>query len=206
MNIENDSCFIRYIKDCDGEFAFLTHYIIVNENGCSDETFTIDHEDIYYEKAGHAGFDSDDINTGTHITMQQYLQWEKQIKQAKETAVKMLQQAARTINHDLEVGDFIIHLEKGHIGEGYHDDGAFWGMRIVEIKGDRLFTQCVFIGKHGFNSCDEIYESDESIQNIQNNSHFITAESFLATHNYMRIFCQQLLNDIKSQALTIEQI
>lgn len=206
MNIENDSCFIRYIEDCEGGFAFLTHYILVDENGCSDETFTVDHEDINYERAGHAGFDPDDINTGTHITKQQYVQWEKQIKQAKETAVKMLQQTARPINHDLEVGDCILHLMNGYIGKGYHDDDAFWGMRILEIKGERLFTQCVFIGKHGFNSCDEIYKSDESVQDIQNNSYFITAESFLATHNYMRRFCKDLLNEIKSHVRTLEDI
>lgn len=206
MNIENDSCFIRCFEDCDGEFAFLTHNILVYENGCSDETFTIDHEDIYYEEADYVGFDPNDINPGTYITKQKYLHWEKQIMHAKETAVKMLQQAAQPINHNIEVGDFILHIEKGNIEKGYNDDGAFWGMRIVEIKGERLFSQCVFIGKHGFNSCDEIYESDESIQDIQNNSYFITAESFLATHNYMRIFCQQLLDDIKSYASTIEQI
>lgn len=206
MQIEDDTCFIRHFARSDEEFVFLTHYREVWENGFSVDDYNIDFEYIYYEKADHHGVDTEKIYAGTYIMKKQYLRWTEQIQQAKETAVKMLQQAALPINRNLEVGDFIFYTWKDdEEEEDFRYDNEYYGMKIVEIKDDCLFVQNIQIGEHSFDSCDEV-QCHESLNDILCNSCFITAEAFISTHDYMRNFCRHLLEEIKSYALTTEQI
>ena len=199
MQIENDTCYIKHFLIHDEEFVSLTHYLEVGEDSYSVDDYTIDNEEIYYEGADHYGCDTDRENAGTCISKNQYLEWTMQIQQAKETAISMMQQAATPINRKLKVGDYLFYYEEGYIEEGYHGDGAFWGMKIVEIQGERLSAQYIFIGKHSFDSCDELDYHESSLKEIQANSSFITQEAFMATHDYMRNFCRHLLEEIKSK-------
>lgn len=205
MQIEDDTCYIRHFVDTDKEFVSLTHYLKAWDTGFSVDDYIIDYEDIYYEGASYHNIDPDTIDVGTYIMKKQYMRWTKQIQQAKETAVRMMQQSVAPINRSLAEGDYILYTwVDDEEDEAYRCENEYIGMRIVEIKDDRLLVQSVFIGVHGFDSSDEIdcREPDD----IQNNSCFITADAFKATHDYMRNFCRQLLEEIKSQVKTTEQI
>lgn len=204
MKIEDDTCFIKHFARSDEEWVSLEHFLEVWEDGFSVDYYSIGSERIYYEDAAHSGINPNMIDGGTYIMKKQYLRWTKQIQQAKETAVKMLQQAATPRNRDLEVGDFILYtLEPDE--DGFPDDYAYYGMRIVEIKDDSVLAKSVDIDKYYFD-CDDEVHSFEWLEDIQNNSCFITAEAFMATHEYMRNFCRQLLDEIKSQVRTTEQM
>ena len=205
MQIENDTCYIKHYLIHDEVFVSLTHYLEIWENGYSEDGYTIDYENIYYEGADHHGYDTDRENAGTCISKNQYLEWTKQIQQAKETAISMMRQAATPINRKLKVGDFLLYYEKGYIEESYQGDGAFWGMRIVDVDGDSLSAQYIFIGKHSFDSSDELDYHESSLKDIQANSSFITEEAFMATHDYMRNFCRHLLEEIKSLIIALNE-
>ena len=206
MQIEGDTCYVRHFARADEEFVFLTHYIEVWENGYLSDVYNIDVEDIYYEKAGHHGVDSDEKYAGTYIMKKQYLRWTRQIEQAKKTAVKMLQQSASPINRKFEVGDYILYTWKDdEDDEEFRYDNAYYGMRIVEIKDDCLFVQNILIGEHRFDSSDEL-QCHKSLNDILRNSCFITTDAFISTHDYMRNFCKRLLEEIKRHARTTEQI
>lgn len=206
MQIEGDTCYVRHFARTDEEFVFLTHYIEVWENGYTVDDYIIYNEDIYYENAGHHGVDPDEKYAGTYIMKKQYLRWTRQIEQAKETAVKMLQQTASPINRNLEVGDFIFYTWiDDEEDEEFRYDNAYYGMRIVEIKDDCLFVQNILIGEHSFDSCDDV-RCHESLNDILRNSCFITSEAFISTHDYMRNFCKHLLEEIKIHDRTTEQI
>ena len=205
MQIEADTCFVKHHIHNDDEYIFLSHYQEVWDRGYTVDDYLIGTEDIYYEDAGHSGVNPKTRNAGTYIMKKQYLRWTKQIQQAKETAVRMLEQSATPINRKLEVGDFILYTWiDDEEDEEYRQENEYYGMRIVEIKDDCLFFQSIHIGTHSFDSCDEIrsHETDD----ILSSSDFISAESFMATHDYMRNFCRQLLGEIKSQVKTTEQI
>lgn len=193
MQIENDTCYIKHYLIHDEEFVSLTHYLEVGEDSYSVDDYTIDNENIYYEGADHYGCDTDKENAGTRISKNQYIMWTRQIQHAKEMAIIMMQQAATPINRKLKVGDFLLYSKNK-----CHVDNTIWGMRIVEIKDDRLLTQSVFIGKHNFDCSDELEYHDMPLKDIQANLSFITQEAFMASHDYMRSICQQLLVEIKS--------
>lgn len=205
MQIEDDTCYIRHFVDADKEFVSLSHYQEVWDTGFSVDDYIIEYEDIYYEGASYHNIDPDMIDAGTYIMKKLYLRWTKQIQQAKETAVRMMQQSAAPINRNLAVGDYILYTwVDDEEDETYRCENEYNGMRIVEIKDDRLLVQSVLIGEHSFDSRDEIdYREPDD---VQNSSGFITAEAFNTTHDYMRNFCRQLLEEIKSQVKTTEQI
>lgn len=206
MKIEDDTCFVRHIARPNEEFVFLTHYREVWINGYSVDDYIIYNDDIYYEKAGHHGVDPDKVNAGTYIMKKQYQRWTEQIQQAKETAVKMLQQAVSPIYRNIEVGDFILYTWiDDEEDEEFRQDNEYYGMRIVEIKDDCLFVQKLHIGEHSFDSCDEV-RCHDSLNDVLCNSCLITAETFVSTHDYMRNFCRHLMEDIKSYAQTTEQM
>ena len=205
MKIEDDSCFIKQYTNSGEEFVSLSHFLLVWEDGFSVDDYIIDEEDIYFEDACYNGVDPNMIHAGTYIMKKQYLWWEKKIQQAKETAVRMLQQTATPINRKLDVGDFIFCTwVDNEEDEEFREDNEYYGLKIVEIKDDRLIGQCLSIGKHSFDSCDKI-ESLEDLCYIKSSSCLITAEAFMATHDYMRNFCRQLLDEIKSHASETEQ-
>ena len=207
MKIKDDTCFVRHIANSDEEFVFLTHYREVWENGYCLDDYIVDTEYIYYEYAGHHGFDPDKIYAGTYIMKEQYLKWTKQIQHAKETAVKMLQQAATPISRDIEAGDFILCLWNfNKEDESDLCDNEYIGLRVVEIQGSRIYAQRVYIGICGLDSCDDLDWEYESLDCIQSRSCFITAEVFMASHDYMRNFCIHLLEEIKSHAKITEHI
>lgn len=203
MQIENDTCYIRHYVRSDEEFAFLSHYQKVWDGGFSVDDYSINNEYIYYEAAAHHGVDPDKINTGTYIMKKQYLQWTSQIQQAKATAVRMMQQETTPINHPLGEGDFIFYTWINEEEDEDFQDNEYYGMRIVKIEDDCLFVQSVQIGKHYFDSSDEV-QCYESANDILRTSYFITAEAFKATHDFIRNFCKHLLEEIKSHARATE--
>lgn len=205
MNIEDDSCYIKHYIRSDEEFVSLSHFLLVWDTGFSVDDYIIDYEDIYYEGASHHNIDPDMIDAGTYIMKKQYLRWTQQIQQAKETAVRMMEQSVAPINRNLAVDDYILYTwVDDEEDEAYRCENEYNGMRIVEIKDDRLLVQSVLIGEHNFDSRDEI--DYRELDDIQNSSCFFTAEAFNTTHDYMRNFCRQLLEEIKSQVKTTEQI
>lgn len=198
MKIEDDCCFIKQYTHSGKVSVSLSHYLTVWSNGYSKDYYSINYDDIYFEDASFNGFDPRMVHAGTYIMKKQYLRWEKKIQLAKETAVRMLQQSATPINRNLEVGDIIFYTwVDDEEDEEIREDNHYYGMKIVEIKDDCLFGPCLSIGKHNFDSRDKI-RSLEDLCYIQNSSCFITAEAFMATHDYMRNVCRQLLDEIKS--------
>ena len=204
MKIEDDSCFVRHFARSDKEFVSLSHYLEVWESGYLVDRYLINDEYIYFEDASYNGVDPKKLHAGTYIMKKQYLRWTKQMQQAKETAVRMLQQTAMSINRKLEVGDFIFYTwVDDEEDEEFREDDEYYGMRIVEIKDDCLLAQDIRIGKHYFSSQDKI-RCHEDLNDILGSSCFITAEAFMATHDYMRNFCRRMLDEIKSHARETE--
>lgn len=205
MKIEDDSSFIKHFTHSGKEFVSLSHYLEVWRNGYSVDGYIIGTDDIYFESASYNGFDPNKIHAGTYIMKKQYLRWEKKILQAKEKAIMMLQQTATPINRKLKVGDFIFYTWiDDEEDEEFREDNAYYGMKIVEIKDDRLYAQDIYIGKYYFDSRDKI-DCHEDLSDILSSSRFITDEVFMASHEYMRNFCRQLLDEIKSHVHYTEQ-
>ncbi len=198
MQIEDDSCFIKLSTHKDKEHIFMAHFKEVWVNGYSVDDYSINKEGIYYEDASHHGVDPRRISPGTYIMKKQYLRWVKQIIQSKETAVRMLRKTSSLINRNLEVGDIILYIWKDYEEEEeYRLDNEYYGMRIVNIKGDYIFAQTIHVGVYNFDSSDKIFRF-EDVNDIQKNSYFITSEAYMATHDFIRNFCLDLFNEIKS--------
>lgn len=198
MNIENDTCYIKHYANSKKEFASLTHYLEVWDNAYLVDCYFVGNEDIYNEGACHSGVDPDDKYAGTYIMKKQYLRWTKHIQQAKETAVKMMRKVATPVNRNLRVGDNILYIWVDYEEDKeYRQDDEYIGMRIVDINDNSIYVQNIYIGKHYFDSSDEI-RCFNDINEIQNNSYFITEEVFMATHDYIRDFCHQMLEETKS--------
>ena len=203
--IEDNTCFIKHSSYSKGESVTLAHFKEVWDNGYSVDDYTIDKEGIYFEDASHNGVDPNQISPGTYIMKKQYLRWVKQMKQSKETAVRMLMKNTSLVNRNLEIGDIILYIWKDYVEEEeYRLDNEYYGMRIVNIKEDSLFAQTIHIGEHSFDSSDTIIRF-EDINDIQDNSYFITAETFMAAHDFIRSFCLDLFNEIKSHIKKTEQ-
>ena len=100
-----------------GESVTLAHFKEVWDNGYSVDDYTIDKEGIYFEDASHNGVDPNQISPGTYIMKKQYLRWVKQMKQSKETAVRMLMKNTSLVNRNLEIGDIILYIWKDYVEE-----------------------------------------------------------------------------------------
>ena len=206
MQIEENTCFVKYHPYTKMESVGLRHYKEVWHNGYTVDDYSIYLDDIYYENAAHNGINPAKIDAGTYIMRKQFFRWIKQIQQAKETAIRMLQKNATPINRNLEVGDFILYTWVDYEeDEEYRLDNAYYGMRIVDIKDDSIIAQNLYIDENYFQSNDKL-NSFEEINDILINSSFITAETFMVTHDYMRSFCRDLFDEIKSHIRTKEKI
>ena len=79
-------------------------------------------------------------------------------------------------------------------------------MRVVEIRGNLLYVQSIYVNSYCFDSADDLDWTYESLENIQSRSCLITAEAFMATHDYIRNFCRFMLEETKSHAKITEQL
>lgn len=198
MQLEDDSCYIKLFPREDEKSVFLAHFKEVWENGYSVDDYSIDKEGIYYEDASHYGVDPRQISPGIYIMKKQYLRLVKQIKLSKETAVRMLKKESLLVNRNLKVGDFILYIWKDDVEEEeYCLDKEYYGMKIVNINGDCIFAQTIHLGEHYFDSSNKIVCFND-VNDVQNNSYFITSEAFMAAHEFIRKFCRDLFKEIKS--------
>ena len=206
MQIEDDCCYIKFFPIKDKESVSLTHFQEVWENGYSEDYYSIDKESVYYEDASHHGVDPRRISPGTYVMKKQYLRWIKQIKQSKETALRMLRENSSLVNRNLEVGDTIFYIWKDdEEEEKYRLDDEYYGMKIVNITEDCIFAQTIQITEHHFDSSENIVRFDD-VNDVLDNSYFITSEAFMAAHDFIRNFCKDLFNEIKSQIRKTGQI
>ena len=206
MRIEDDSCYIKYYVHSDGEFVGIIYYKEIWEEGYLSDTYIIDPEYISFEDAAHHGYVPNLKEVGTYVIKEQYVRWMEKIKQAKETAAKMLRQAAIPITRNIEVGDYILYSWNCDEDIEGHCNDDFVGMRVVEIKKNRLYVQSIYVNSFCFDSVDDLDWTDESLEYIQSRSCFITAEAFMATHDYIRNFCRFMLVETKSHAKITERL
>ena len=206
MRIEDDSCYIKYYVHSDGEFVGIIYYKEIWEEGYLSDTYIIDPEYISFEDAAHHGYVPNLKEVGTYVIKEQYVRWMEKIKQAIETAAKMLRQAAIPITRNIEVGDYILYSWNCDEDIEGHCNDDFVGMRVVEIKKNRLYVQSIYVNSFCFDSVDDLDWTDESLEYIQSRSCFITAEAFMATHDYIRNFCRFMLVETKSHAKITERL
>lgn len=206
MRIEDDSCYIKYYVHSDGEFVGIIYYKEIWEEGYLSDTYIIDPEYISFEDAAHHGYVPNLKEVGTYVIKEQYVRWMEKIKQAIETAAKMLRQAAIPITRNIEVGDYILYSWNCDEDIEGHCNDDFVGMRVVEIKKNRLYVQSIYVNSYCFDSADDLDWTDESLEYIQSRSCFITAEAFMATHDYIRNFCRFMLVETKSHAKITERL
>ena len=117
----------------------------------------------------------------------------------------MLRQAATPITRNIEVGDYILY-PWNHNEDVEGQNNHFVGMRVVEISGNRLYVQSIYVNSYCFDSADDLDWTYESLEDIQSSSCLITAEAFMATHDYIRNFCRFMLEETKSHAKITEQL
>lgn len=212
MRIEDDSCYIKYYVHSDGEIVGIIHLKQIWEDdkeiweeGYLSDIYIIDPEYISFEKTGRYGYVPTLKEVGTYVIKKQYVRWVEQIENAIETAAKMLRQAATPITRNIEVGDYILY-PWNHNEDVEGQNNHFVGMRVVEISGNRLYVQSIYVNSYCIDSADDLDWTYESLEDIQSSSCLITAEAFMATHDYIRNFCRFMLEETKSHAKITEQL
>jgi hypothetical protein len=203
MRIEEDSCYIKHYVHSNEDLVGIILFKEICEDGYRADTYIIDPEYISFENVGYVTIQEE---VGTYVKKEQFVRWIEKIKQAKETAAKMLRQAAIPITRNIEVGDYILYpWNRDEDSEGHHND-YFVGMRVVEINNNCLYVQSIYVNSYCFDSADDLDWTYESLEYIQSRSCLITAEAFMATHDYIRNFCRFMLDETKSHAKITEQL
>ena len=83
MRIDDDSYYIKCYNEHDEEWAYLTHYIEVWDNGYTIDDYTIDPNYIEFEDASHHGIDPDEVDAGKRILKRNFDRWVKRINNCK---------------------------------------------------------------------------------------------------------------------------
>lgn len=202
MRIEEDSCYIKHYVHSNEDLVGIIIFKEICEEGYRADTYIIDPEYISFENVGYVTIQEE---VGTYVKKEQFVRWIEKIKQAIETAAKMLRQAATPITRNIEVGDYILYPWNHNEDVKGHNNNCV-GMRVVEISGNRLYVQSIYVNSYCFDSADDLDWTYESLEDIQSSSCLITAEAFMATHDYIRNFCRFMLDETKSHAKITEQL
>ena len=202
MRIEEDSCYIKHYVHSNEDLVGIIIFKEICEEGYRADTYIIDPEYISFENVGYVTIQEE---VGTYVKKEQFVRWIEKIKQAIETAAKMLRQAATPITRNIEVGDYILYPWNHNEDVEGHNNNCV-GMRVVEISGNRLYVQSIYVNSYCFDSADDLDWTYESLEDIQSSSCLITAEAFMATHDYIRNFCRFMLEETKSHAKITEQL
>ena len=108
MRIDDNSYYIKYYIDPDGiEFAHLTHYIKVWDNGFSIDDYSFDNTSFEYEDASHYFVDTDDHFAGTRILKRYYERWVKKMDDCKLEIESMANNSSTPFGKKWSVGDFL---------------------------------------------------------------------------------------------------
>ena len=108
MRIDDNSYYIKYYIDPDSvEFAYLTHYIKVWENGYSIDDYSFDNTSFEYEDASHHFIDTDERFAGTRILKRYYDKWVKKVDDCKLEIERMANKYSAPYGKKWSVGDYL---------------------------------------------------------------------------------------------------
>lgn len=167
MRIDDNSYYIKYYIDPDGkEFAFLTHYIDVYDNGYDVDDYSFDPHYFEYEDAGHHGINPDDSYAGTRILKRYYDRWVKRTVECKSEIERMAYTASTPYGKEWAVGDYLLFPMKevfaqidAKEAEKYPDDYVeeeikYTGPELTLIQVTKNDSQnpegfIILVGKYG---------------------------------------------------------
>ncbi len=108
MRIDDNSFYIKYYIDPDGvEFAYLTHYIKVWDDGYAIDDYSFDNVSFSYEDAGHHGVDPDKHFAGTRILKRYYDRWVKKVDDCKLKIESIANKYSTPYGKKWSVGDYL---------------------------------------------------------------------------------------------------
>jgi len=217
MRIDNDSYYIRYcVYPDDEEFAFLSHYIDVWDNGYSIEIYTFDNNGIGYEDASHKGVVTDECKAGTRILRRGYDRWVKKVNDCKLEIEKIVQKNSFPCDKEWSVGDYlyipfreIYAKEVEEYPDDYEEDENkdigphLYLIHITNADIENMEGRMIYIHEY---RCD-FYEEPTSISEFyeySDDSRFISKGVFENVKELIRKVKDEILSEIKNMVKEIE--
>lgn len=189
-----------YASKRDGYYSIKYFQVFEKENSIVVD-YIIEEDSIYCEKAGWGICFEQDCDTP--ITQWQYKRWGEEVKNKKMDIAEFCKQNAYPLNGSLKVGDYIFKVFPAKEDEYHSYDEESYISRVTSAEGNKfeVVTE-VFnnvIALQIAETIDEYTEID-TITKL-NNVQVISKDVVNAVKEKIRIFIQQLMNEIDDELL-----
>ena len=140
MKIENDSYYIRYEADnCEDEYASITHFIDVWDNGYRLDTYGFCPNRMNFEAACWNGVTPDDKDEGKRIDKQLYCKWEKMVIDCKNNIIEKADKSSSKLG-EVHVGDYLYFTRK--------DKPLYWLLHITGINESSIKGATIYFDRY----------------------------------------------------------
>ena len=202
MKVESNSHYVRY-RICRGkEYADMTHFKDVWEDGYTIDDYTISDCDIYFEPSGWHGFSPNNIEPATPVLARCFNRWVKQIEDTKSLLIGFGQSAGISSIDEFKVGDFVFCEIPPYDSDDEYD---YYFLEVVDVFEDKICARMILLGKYSVAYDDEVSEKTkeedyELYRALKNKSVFlIEREIFLRAIEIIRSLTTSIMAEIKLQ-------
>ncbi len=206
MKIDDNSYYIKYKLQEGTEYAHMSHYGEVWEDGFTVEEYSISNNAIDYEDAVWHGFSGHIDNCWKRILARDFNRWRDEINTSKQNIIDMGSKAGVDIVKELKVGDCVFITIPPYDLEDECRESEYCFLEVDFVGNDLVRGKQMFIGTYLFAYCcddgsqvaNDNYWIDYALRN--NNVTRIDKSVFYHAVEKFRWLTTKLISEIKKKA------
>ena len=146
MKLEENSYYIQYYINKGAEYASISHYGEVWDNGYTVDVYNIGDSCIYFEDASWNGV-SITLKNKKQILSREFNNWVKEIETTKKLLINMGRNARISYAEDIKKGDSLFCIVPPYDEE----EECYYFLEVIDKDNEKIAVRYLSIDKYYFN-------------------------------------------------------